>query len=112
MNAALILSILSFLFGGGALLNLNKYIKLKQREQDIKINALMYGVQASLRDRLLQSYRYHESLGYMPYDEKESWLNSYSAYHSLGKNGVMDSIKGKVMEMPLKEESDETTRKK
>lgn len=104
MDFSLLLSILSFLFGGGALLKLCKYIRIKQNEQDTKINALMYGVQASLRDRLLQSYRFHEKLGYMPYDEKESWLNSYSAYHSLGKNGVMDSIKEKVMAMPLEEE--------
>ena len=110
-----ILSILSLLLGSGSLFsiyNIWKDMKKERKEskkereeaeknQNKKIDALMFGVQASLRDRLLQAYRQHEQLGYMPYEEKEAWLNSYSAYHSLGVNGVMDSIKEKVLAMPL-----------
>lgn len=74
-------------------------------ERDIQL--LKTGQQASLRDRLVQCYSHYSELGYMPYDEKQAWLNSYTAYHNLGENGVMDGIKEEVLKLPLKEKEEE-----
>lgn len=98
---SILLSLCSFLFGGGVLVKVLGTLKEQKKEQDKKTEALMFGMQASLRDRLVQQYSHYKKLGYMPYDEKESWLNSYKAYHSLGANGVMDSIHDEVLKMPL-----------
>ena len=60
----------------------------------------MTGVQAMLRDRLLQGYRHYEEKGYADYDDRSNMENMYNAYHNLGKNGVMDSMHDKFLKLP------------
>mgnify|MGYP003590457928 CR=1 FL=1 len=63
--------------------------------------ALKAGMQAILRDRMIQAYNhYHEDKGYMPIYAKESFTACYDSYHNLGENGVMDSIYQKIMQLP------------
>ena len=57
--------------------------------------AMKLAVQAMLRDRLLQGYKYYEQLGYADYDDRKNMENMYSAYHGLGENGVMDDMQKK-----------------
>ena len=65
-----------------------------------KQEAVMTGVQAMLRDRLLQGYRYYEQMGYADYDDRSNMENMYNAYHTLGKNGVMDDMHKKFLALP------------
>lgn len=65
-----------------------------------KQEAVMTGVQAMLRDRLLQGYRYYESAGFADYDDRSNMENMYNAYHTLGKNGVMDDMHKKFLALP------------
>jgi len=51
--------------------------------------AIMLGVQALLRDRLLQGYKHYEAQGWAEYDDKINMDNMYQQYHNLGENGVM-----------------------
>ena len=51
--------------------------------------AIKEGLQAILRDRLLQAYKYYEEKG-------------YQQYHTLGANGVMDDIRGKFLALPTR----------
>jgi len=70
-------------------------------EQEMKKQeALMAGVQAMLRDRLLQGYRHYEEKGYADYTDRSNMKNMYDAYHGLGKNGVMDDMQNKFMMLP------------
>ena len=69
-------------------------------EERTKQKALMAGVQAMLRDRLLQGYRFYEEKGFADYDERSNMENMYTAYHNLGKNGVMDDMHKKFKELP------------
>lgn len=63
--------------------------------------ALKTGIQAMLRDRMIQAYNhYHEDQGYMPIYAKESFAACYKSYHELGENGVMDGIYQKIMHLP------------
>lgn len=69
-------------------------------EERLKQEAVMAGVQAMLRDRLLQGYRQYEAKGFADYDERSNIENMYTAYHNLGKNGVMDDMHRKFMLLP------------
>jgi len=69
-------------------------------EESKKQKAVMKGVQAMLRDRLLQGYKYYEQLGYADYDDRKNMENMYSAYHGLGENGVMDDMQKKFNGLP------------
>lgn len=66
----------------------------------VEIKALKKGLQALLRDRLLQSYKHHEAKGYATVEDRENWINMYNQYHDLGVNGVMDDIKEKFLDLP------------
>ena len=72
---------------------------LKKNNQETK--ALKSGMQALLRDRLLQSYRYFEGKGYVGFDDRENFENMYQNYHALGQNGVMDDIHDKFLALPI-----------
>ena len=69
-------------------------------EERLKQEAVMTGVQAMLRDRLLQGYRFYEEKGFAEYDDRSNMENMYKAYHNLGKNGVMDDMHHKFMQLP------------
>ena len=62
--------------------------------------ALKKGLQAILRDRLLQAYRYHEERGYADPDDRSNFDYMYQQYHTLGANGVMDDIRTKFFQLP------------
>lgn len=62
--------------------------------------ALKLGVQALLRDRLLQGYKHYSAKGYADVDDRMNWMNLYEQYHNLGKNGVMDDTKDKFLKLP------------
>ena len=64
--------------------------------------AIKEGLQAILRDRLLQAYKYYEEKGYADADDRDNWENMYQQYHTLGANGVMDDIRGKFLALPTR----------
>lgn len=68
--------------------------------------ALEHGVQAMLRDRLRYLYKSYERNGYVDIDDREDWENMYQQYHTLGKNGVMDNIRQKLLALPTEKEGE------
>jgi hypothetical protein len=94
------LPILSFLFGGGALVAIIKLLlKLNNR-----IKANEKGTQALLRDRLYHIYYKYKDLGYRTSHSTENFENIYTQYHTLGANGVMDDVRKQFYELELEEE--------
>ena len=65
--------------------------------------AVKRGVQALLRDRLIQGYKYHEKIGWADIDDRNNLENVYVQYHALGKNGVMDDLRNKFLALPTSE---------
>ena len=63
--------------------------------------ALMRGLQALLRDRLLTGYRHYFDKGWAEYDDRENLENLYKQYHSLGENGIMDGYRAKFLALPI-----------
>lgn len=73
----------------------------KQNETMEKQNkALMAGIQAMLRDRLLQGYRHYFEKGWADYDDRQNMENMWTQYHALGANGVMDGYRTKFLMLP------------
>ena len=65
-----------------------------------QIRAVKLGLQAILRDRLLQAYEFYDHRGYANYDEKANVRNLYEQYETLGENGIMDRKHQKFLELP------------
>ena len=69
----------------------------KNDQQSIKI-----GVQAILRDRLIQSYNFHLEIGCCSIHDRDNIVNMYAQYHKLGANGVMDGLVDEILALPVK----------
>ena len=92
--------IISLLFGSGVLITFGKYLLNKIKANDAKTDAVCLGVQALLRDRLIQSYNHYIDKGYAPLYAKENYENMWQQYHALGVNGVMDGYHERFMSLP------------
>lgn len=68
--------------------------------QNIKL--LMKAVQAQMRGQLLDDYYKYEEQGWISDGDMQEWENQYKAYHSLGKNGVLDSKYETLLKFPHK----------
>lgn len=84
-----ILGIPSLIAAGTGLI-INQYHQLK---------AVKLGLQAILRDRLLQAYEFYDHRGYANYDEKANVVNLYTQYEALGPNGIMQRKHNRFLEL-------------
>jgi hypothetical protein len=62
--------------------------------------AIKLGVQAVLRDRLLQAYEFYADRGFANYDEKSNVRNMYEQYEALGQNGIMEQKHDEFVRLP------------
>ncbi|WP_281550159.1 hypothetical protein [Murimonas intestini] len=97
--AAWFCAAISAIFGFGY----RKIVK-QQKLERIKSVAISEGVQALLRDRIIQAYNHYKDIGYCPIYAKENVKRMYSAYHSLGGNDVATKLKDELLEMPTEKE--------
>lgn len=62
--------------------------------------ATMLGVQALLRDRLLQAFDFYLARGWIEANERDNVDNMYTQYESLGENNVISDIYNQVRALP------------
>ena len=62
--------------------------------------ATMLGVQALLRDRLLQAFNHYLARGWIGAGERDNIDNMYVQYEALGQNNVISDIYNQVRELP------------
>ena len=67
----------------------------------VQVRAAKKGIQALLRDRLVQGYKYYRSQGWADENDRSNLENVYVQYEALGKNGVMNDLHKKFLELPL-----------
>ena len=72
----------------------------RQKDEAKKNKALADGVQALLRERIIETYNHYNDKGFCPIYAKESMRRLYAAYHALGGNDVATELKEKLLEMP------------
>ena len=93
------------LLGFGSLnVTLLGFLLAKIKKYACETKAVKLGLQAILRDRLIQLYRTCNKLKYANITDRENFQNMYNQYHILGTNGVMDDIHRKFMALPLESE--------
>ena len=78
-------------------------IQRQSEELERQSRATMAGVQALLRDRLLQGYKHYFAKGWADYNDRDNLENIYTQYHALGQNGVMDEMRNQFLQLPLNE---------
>ena len=79
----------------------SEQISRELHDEDVKRQeALERGVQALLRDRLIEIHDEYCPKDEIPLHVKDNFDNLYQQYHALGKNGVMDSFHEEVMDLP------------
>lgn len=64
------------------------------------------GLQAVLKDLLKIRYLEWINKGYAPMDARDDLERMYNAYHRLGANGIMDSLRNKFLNLPVCKEED------
>lgn len=99
-------SIINVIFGCVITLLITMY-KQKKKQND----ALKAGLQALLRDRIIQAYNHYvQDKGWIPIYAKESIDACYKSYEALGDNGVIDNLMEQINELqnyPPKNRGDE-----
>ena len=80
----------------GLFASLIAYIKAQAKTN----KAIKLGLQAILRDRLLQAYEFYGHRGWANYDEKSNVRNLYDQYEILGPNGIMERKHNSFLSLP------------
>ena len=74
------------------------YRKLLSRVK--KQDTVGMGVQALLRDRIIQAYNHYMNKGYCPIYGLENVEEMYKQYHALGGNGTITELVERVKDLP------------
>ena len=69
-------------------------------EERTKSRALAEGVEALLRQSIINSYNKYNDRGFCPIYAKEGIKRVYIAYHNLGGNDVATELYHKILQMP------------
>lgn len=75
-------------------------IQRQNAQMEAQNKATMLGVQALLRDRLLQGFRHYIAQGWAEYDDRQNIENLFTQYEALGPNSVMDQLHSKFVALP------------
>ena len=81
---------------GAAYRRLATRMKRQDEQRRTEQQAIKLGIQALLKDRLLQSYDYHMDKGFCPIPARENIANLYAQYHALGGNGTVTELVDRV----------------
>ena len=74
--------------------------KIEDQMREQQHAALVGGVEALLRDRLLHGMEEGLANGYAPISKAESLNSMYLAYHNLGGNGIVTETYKRFMALP------------
>ena len=86
------------LFGvPGLFLALIGFIKIQIKQN----TAIKEGLQAILRDRLLQGYKHYLEKGWADLDDRANMENVWKQYHALGGNGDMKDLRRTFRHLPM-----------
>lgn len=83
------------------IMNIRKENSKRNKEQEAKIDLLMAAHQIQLRDSLMSKYKKYMKYGGITAEDMELWESMYQSYHSLGKNGIMDTRREQLLQLPV-----------
>ena len=73
----------------------------KAEETQKRSDAIALGIQALLRDRLLQGYKHYQEKGWADYEHRANLENVWKQYHALGGNGDMNDLRNTFRHLPM-----------
>ena len=79
-----------------------KRLSVRVKRQD----AVGLGVQALLRDRIIQAYNHYTEKGCCPIYALENVEELYRQYHALGGNGTITKLYDQIRELPTEPKGD------
>jgi len=79
---------------------LHKQDKIRKAEQE----AIKKGIQALLRDRIIEQYNKWMEKGYIPIYAMDTVEAMYHQYHALGGNGTITDLVEELKELPHRKE--------
>lgn len=92
------------LFGVPSLFALASYFVKACVKFSKKIDILMNAQQKQMRRELTMDFHRYMAEGHIDDDDLDMWEQAYQAYHALGKNGIMDNYRQKLIELNTKVE--------
>lgn len=84
------------------------YIVTELRARKRRQDAVKTGLQALLRDRIIQAYNHYVTeKKWIPIYAKDSLVSCYESYENLGANGVIDDLMTEIKNLPNYREDEE-----
>lgn len=80
------------------------YLYKKYKQADARQKAVELGVQALLRDRIVQSYYHYEERGWITLHGLENVNAMYKEYHALGGNGTVTALVNTIHELEVRDD--------
>ena len=80
------------------------YLYKKYKQADARQKAVELGVQALLRDRIVQSYYHYEERGWITLHGLENVNAMYKQYHALGGNGTVTALVNTIQELEVRDD--------
>lgn len=90
------------LFGVPSLFALASYFVKACIKFSKKIDILMNAQQKQMRRELTMDFHRYMAEDHIDDDDLNMWEEAYQAYHALGKNGIMDNYRQKLIELNTK----------
>ena len=93
---------IEFVFGLVILILTTSFNMLKNKVKcaNMEQEAIKGGIQALLRDRIIQAYNKYNDLGYIPIYGLENVEAMYKQYHNLGGNGTITKLMETLRDLP------------
>lgn len=98
----------------GLLTGLGFIVKLmwqRQKREDLRQQAIELGIQALLRDRVVQAYYHYIERGWITLHGLEATEKMYTEYHNLGGNGTVTKLMEDLRELPVRDKATEMEEK-
>lgn len=92
--------IITIITSSGIVGILTKTILERLKKVETRNKALELGVQALLRDRMIEQYEKYKDIG-CPIYIKDNFENMWTQYEALGANGVMSNIHEEFMKLSI-----------
>lgn len=70
---------------------------------DGKLDTIMGATQTTMRATLIHNYEKYAERGWLTPEERASWCDMHDKYASMGFNGLIDTYRDKLNQLPDKE---------
>lgn len=84
-----------------------RHLTVRTKKDKLESEALKTGVQALLKDRIIDLHNDYVERGHCPIYVKQNVESLYSAYHALGGNGTVTKLHDRLMGMPTEKQEEE-----